>query len=343
MVEIEAGGNWALQTIEVRQRSDVAAARRAAKAAAETLGFEGVACEEIGLAMTELATNLLRHARAGRLVLVPLAARGRVGLEIQSQDQGPGIADVERALADGFSTAASLGCGLGAVNRLMDEFDIGSRPSGTRIVCRKWRRRHHVSLRACPLAFGAATRPRPGYDLNGDALVLRRWGESALAGIIDGLGHGQFAHRAAEAARQYVESHHDSPLGQLFAGAGRACRGTRGVVMALARFDWALETLAFASVGDIEVRAFPRSVRFPFPTQRGIVGLNAPPATVTKHHWSADNIMVLHSDGLDTHWSLEDFPGLAHKPAGPMARQLLQALAKDHDDATVLVIRKATP
>ena len=80
----------------------------------------------------------------------------------------------------------------------------------------------------------------------------------ALVGVIDGLGHGQFAHRAAQTARQYVENHFDLPLDQIFRGVGRACRATRGVVMALARFDWGQGRLAFASVGNIAVRVFPR-------------------------------------------------------------------------------------
>jgi anti-sigma regulatory factor (Ser/Thr protein kinase) len=328
------------QTIEVRHQSDVGAARRAARTVAETLGFEPKASEEIALAMTELATNLLKHARTGKLVLTPLSVRGRVGLAIESRDQGPGIADVERALADGFSTAGSRGTGLGAVNRLMDEFDITSQPGrGTRLVCRKWRRVHAASLRPCPLSFGVATRPHPGCEHNGDAFVLHQWEESALVGVIDGLGHGQFAHRAAETARRYVESHYDLPLAELFAGVGRACRATRGVVMALARFDWGREKVAFASIGDIETRVFPRAGRFPFPIQRGILGLNAPAAIVTEHPWAPAHLMVLHSDGLHTHWTWADFPGLASQPASEIARRLLQALAREQDDATVLVVR----
>ncbi|HWH70661.1 MAG TPA: ATP-binding SpoIIE family protein phosphatase [Candidatus Sulfotelmatobacter sp.] len=342
MVEVAACTNRWSQTIEVRHQSQVGAARRAAKAAAQTLGFEPKACEEVALAITELATNLLKHAHTGKLVVTPLAIRGRVGLEIESQDQGPGMADVERALADGFSTAGSRGTGLGAVNRLMDELDIVSQPGrGTRILCRKWRRVPSISRRTCPLAFGVATRPHPGDEQNGDAFVLRQWGESALVGIIDGLGHGPFAHQAAETARHYIESHYDIPLAQLFLGAGRACRATRGVVMALARFDWAQEKLAYASVGDIEVRIFPRSGRFPFPTQRGILGLNAPAAVVTEHPWTPTNLMVLHSDGLRSHWAWEDFPGLTEQPASEMAHRLLRALARDQDDATVLVVQKS--
>jgi len=330
------------QTIEVRYPSDVGAARHAAKAAAEGLGLDPTASEEIALAVTELATNLLKHARAGRLLLTPLRAEEGPGLQIESQDQGPGIADLQQAMTDGYSTAGSLGTGLGAVNRLMDEFEITSRAgAGTHVLCRKWLRVHPGGFRPCPLEFGVATRPHPGFALNGDAFIVRRWGESALAGIIDGLGHGQFAHRAAQAARRYIENHYTQPLSQIFTGVARACYATRGVVMALALFDWGRDRLTFASVGNIEVRVFPRAERFAFPVQRGIVGLNAPKTAVTEHPWKPDSLLVLQSDGLRSQWSWEDFPGLPEHPAHVVAQRLLRDLARHQDDATVLVVGKA--
>jgi len=332
------------QTVEILHPSHVGSARRAAKTLAEGIGFDRAFCEEIALTMTELATNLIKHAQGGKLTLTPLDDGGRIGLEIESRDSGPGIADVEQALTDRFSTAGTRGTGLGAVNRLMDELDITSEHGrGTRIACRKWVRQHPDSIRPCPLAFGVATRARqPGED-NGDAFVVKHWAESVLVGVIDGLGHGQFAHRAAQAARQYAESHFDLPLDQIFRGAGRACRATRGVVMALARFDWGRDRLVFASVGNIEVRVFPGSALFPFSIRRGVIGLNAPNAMVTEHPWPPSHMLVLHSDGLRTHWSWKDFPGVAEQPAQALAQEFLRLLAKEEDDATVIVVRNVIP
>jgi len=332
------------QTLEILHPSNVGTARRAAKALAESIGFDPAACEETALVMTELATNLIKHARGGELTLTPLDDSGRAGLEIGSRDTGPGIADVEQALADRFSTAGTRGSGLGAVNRLMDELDIKSeRGRGTRIVCRKWVRQPTASIRPCPLSFGVATRPRHTGADNGDAFVVKQWAESALVGVIDGLGHGQFAHCAAQAARQFVEGHCDRPLDQIFRGTARACRATRGVVMALARFDWGLGRLAFASVGNIEVRVFPHSEPFRFAMRRGVVGLSAPDALVTEHPWPPDHVLVLHTDGLRTHWGWKDFPGVADQPATAIAQELLRLLAKEEDDATVIVVRNVIP
>ncbi len=328
------------QTVEVRHEAGVGEARRAARKIAAALAFQPPTCEELALAAAELATNLVKHARGGTLTLTPLHQGGRVGLEIETRDAGPGIADVEQAIGDRFSTAGTRGTGLGAINRLMDVLDITSaRGAGTRITCRKWRRDYAASVRPSPLAIGVATRPRTFGDLNGDAFVVRHWAESTLVGIIDGLGHGHFAHRAAQAARQYVESHFDLPLDQIFRGTGRACRATRGVVMALARFDWAQARMAFASVGNISARVFPRSGAFGFVIRRGVIGLNAPSAVVTEHSWSADNVLVLHSDGISSHWDWQDIPGWMAKPVAAMAQELLSARGKAEDDATVVVAR----
>ena len=97
-------------------------------------------------------------------------------------------------MTDRYSTVGSRGTGLGAVNRLMDEMHITSRPnSQTRVLCRKWIRVDRPSSRACPLAVGVATRPSEIGAANGDAFVVKRWSESLLVGVIDGLGHGPFA------------------------------------------------------------------------------------------------------------------------------------------------------
>jgi anti-sigma regulatory factor (Ser/Thr protein kinase) len=328
------------QTIEVDHSSHVGTVRRSAKELAESIGFNNTACEEIILAVTELATNLIKHAKGGKLILTTLTNNERIGLEIESCDNGSGINDIEQAFTDHFSTTGTHGTGLGAVNRLMDDMDISSeRGRGTHIICHKWVRRYTNSNRPCPLEFGVATRPRRLGTDNGDAFIIKQWSEIALAGIIDGLGHGQFAHRAAQTARQYVEGHFDQPLDQIFRGVGRACRATRGVVMALARFDWGCDHLSFASVGNIEVRIFPGSAPFRFTIRRGVIGLNAPDAVVTEHSWPLDHMLVLHSDGLSTHWSWKDFHGLADKPSQVLAHEFLRVLSKEDDDATIIVVR----
>jgi anti-sigma regulatory factor (Ser/Thr protein kinase) len=321
---------------------DVNEARQRAQAMALAIGFDETESAEVALAVSELGANLLRHTRGGTLTLTPLVDGRRVGMQVISQDSGPGIADVEQVLTDGFSTAGGLGYGLGTVNRLMDELDIVSEPgtsAGTRIACKRWL---HPDVRRAmpgPLTFGAASRPHPRMTENGDAFVIKHWGEGTLVAVIDGLGHGPFAQRAAQTARQYVQSHVDQPLEAIFRGVGRACRATRGVVMALARFDWGGTRLTFASIGNIEARVFGSVGPMDFAIRRGIIGVNAPNPVVTQHRWQPNHVLVLHSDGVTTRWRWEDFRDLGRASASLMAQRLLQALAKNDDDATVLVVK----
>lgn len=328
--------------IAVVHGSDVNEARQRAQVMALAIGFDESASAEVALAVSELGANLLRHTKGGTLTLTPLVDGRRVGMQVVSQDRGPGIADVEQALTDGFSTAGGLGYGLGAVNRFMDELDIGSEPGtsgGTRIACKRWLRADVCRTMPGPLTFGAASRPHPKMTENGDAFVIKCWDESALVAVIDGLGHGPFARRAAQTARQYVERHVDQPLDVIFRGVGRACRATRGVVMALARFDGDGTRLTFAGIGNIEVRVFGSVEPINFAVRRGIVGVNAPNPAVTQHRWQPNQVLVLHSDGLTTRWRWEDFRDLRSASASAIARRLLQALARDDDDATVLVVK----
>jgi anti-sigma regulatory factor (Ser/Thr protein kinase) len=307
---------------------------------ADLLGFPPADCAEIALVVAELASNLVQHATGGSIKLSRIEASGNAGIQIESEDSGPGISDLEQAVTDGYSTVGGLGIGLGTVNRLTDKLEAYSRPGcGARIVCQRWIRpvMHGISVRA--LSFGVATRSYRRLPENGDAFVVKQWERNAIVGVIDGLGHGQFAQRASQTARQYIEQHFDQPLDSLFRGAGRACRGTRGVVMALARFDLDRQKVTIASVGDIEVRVIGSPERLNIVVRRGVIGLNAPSPVPTEHPWTSKSLLVMHSDGLRPHWVWDEFRDLAGAAPDMIARHLLQVLGKMDDDATVVVAR----
>jgi len=332
--------------IVVSRPGDETLAKRQAKAVAAMLGFDAGACEELALVASELASNLLTHAGRGTLTLAPLEVDGRTGLHMEAKDQGPGIPDVEWAMTDGCSTVGSLGGGLGVVNRLMDHLDITSqRGQGTALRCERWVRPPVCGTIPSPLALGAATRVYPGMEWNGDAFVLKQWDGHALVAVVDGLGHGQFAHRAAQAARRYVETHYDQPLPEVFRGVGRACRATRGVVMAIARFAFgpppAPIRLSFASVGNIDARVYGRPEPMHFVVRRGVLGGHAPNPVVLEQPWEPTAVLVLYSDGVSTRWHWNDLAPLLSQPASALAQGLLRAQAKGDDDATVVVVKGA--
>lgn len=321
--------------------AEVIAIRRISKELAKEIGFGESEQEEIVLVVSELASNIIKYAHRGVVTLTPLYLGEQQGLMIEATDKGPGFCE-DTALKDGFSSSGTLGCGLGAVNRMMDEFDIHTNENnqaGTRIVCKRWVRGKSYSSGKCPFEIGIVSRPKHGETFNGDSFVIKHGNGQSLVAVIDGVGHGLLAHQAALAARHYIESHSDSPFLDVFRGVDRACRSSRGVVMALATIDWTSMKLKFASVGNIEVKAYGAHEKFKFIVRRGIIGKNAPNPVITENDWRLDYALAIHSDGLSTHWSWNDFSLHLDKSAQFLAEHMHRTLEKDNDDSTLIIVK----
>lgn len=126
--------------IAISHEAGVADARRQARDMAQAMGFSRARAYSLATAVSELASNLCFHATSGGILrLHPKKKDGREGIEVIAEDDGPGISDLENALSDGYSTNGGLGSGLPGARRLMDEFEIESKPGcGTRIAARIW-------------------------------------------------------------------------------------------------------------------------------------------------------------------------------------------------------------
>ncbi|MFJ9779677.1 ATP-binding protein [Amycolatopsis sp. NPDC101161] len=125
----------------VRVEEDLLAARHAVRAGAVAAGFSIVDQTKIVTAASELVRNAYIHGGGGTMTVgVVRDAGGRVGLRLEVRDEGPGIADVEQALTDGFSTGAGLGHGLGGTRRLVDDFHLDTAPGrGTTVTVVRWK------------------------------------------------------------------------------------------------------------------------------------------------------------------------------------------------------------
>ena len=124
----------------INSDQDIVAARQRGRALATELGFSTGDATLIATAISELARNIVSYARKGDITLKIVHASSRQGVLIIASDSGPGIRDIPQALRDGFSTSGSLGLGLPGVRRLMDEFEITSKPGrGTIVTVKKWK------------------------------------------------------------------------------------------------------------------------------------------------------------------------------------------------------------
>jgi serine/threonine-protein kinase RsbT len=127
------------KVVVIKSDLDIAAARTAARGMARSIGFGAVDLARIATAVSELARNALLYAGGGQVMFQEIARDGRRGIGIEISDEGPGIANPEQALQEGFSTSGAMGMGLPGARRLMDEFQITSiAGKGTTITCVKW-------------------------------------------------------------------------------------------------------------------------------------------------------------------------------------------------------------
>jgi serine/threonine-protein kinase RsbT len=129
-----------LEELDIGESDDVVRVRQAVRDAAVELGFSIVDQTKVVTAASELARNTYIYGGGGRVLLELLNSDSRHGLRLVFDDDGPGIADIEQALRDGYTTGSGLGMGLGGARRLVNEFEIESKPGGgTRIVATRWR------------------------------------------------------------------------------------------------------------------------------------------------------------------------------------------------------------
>ena len=319
--------------------SDIAAARRSGQKLATELGFSESRAGQLALIVTEAGTNLLKHAGEGVLYLNVAQSEGVPGVDVLAVDKGPGIADVEACLRDGMSTAGTAGTGLGALRRLSHEFDVWSAPgNGAVFFMRLWRDEAAPSL--CRVEVGALTVPLAGEDACGDGwgVACDATGASLIAA--DGLGHGPQAAIAAHAAIGELVNRPQSEPGALVDAAHEALRGTRGAALAAARIDFENDTVRFAGIGNIGAYVIDGDSRRALVSHNGIVGHNMRKVQEFSVPCAPGALCILHSDGIQTQWDLDKYPGLLARSPALVAAVLMRDFIRRRDDAMVLVVRR---
>ncbi len=125
--------------IRIGREADTVRAIMESKRMAHSLGFDDYHCQKIATAVSELVRNIIKYADWGEVTISPITEAKKTGIEITVQDRGSGIADLDSAMQDDFSSSGTLGLGLPGVKRLMDEFAISSEVDvGTQIIIRQW-------------------------------------------------------------------------------------------------------------------------------------------------------------------------------------------------------------
>lgn len=321
----------------MEEASRVGEARRHAARLAAECGFDDVRTGQLAIVVTELATNLVKHARHGRLLLAPRPARREV--EVISIDNGPGIADVERSLADGFSTVGTAGTGLGAVRRLAQDFDLHSSvPDGTLVVARL--REGAAPAEHHAVCFSAIALAAPGEQVCGDGFSFAVDGARAALLVADGLGHGPDAAAAAQAAlAAFAEDPLGDPRAQL-QHVHMALRGTRGAAVMTLRADVQAAAVRSCGAGNVVGRLVSGVSDRTILTQHGTAGVTIRTPDETTTPWPPHALVLVCSDGIETRWKAEGLVPLLGRDPALAAALLVRDHCRGRDDATVAVLRR---
>jgi anti-sigma regulatory factor (Ser/Thr protein kinase) len=328
------------RTFQVRidHHSAIHLAAETARRVAHQCGLPGAMPDQAAVIVSELASNLDKHAEDGTLYIqrLPLGE----GLEILAADRGPGMPELERCLTDGYTTAGTLGAGLGAVSRIATHFTIRSRAgsggdSGTYACARL---KPPGSSQTASLSVGSVCLPVESEQESGDACAIVETGTSHTAIVVDGLGHGP---QAAEAAQMALRSFHagpDTPLVEMFTRMNRALRHTRGAAVSVLRLSSG--RAEYCGIGNIRALTLSEhSTRHQLTGQPGVVGWSMPTPRIHAAPLAPGTTLVLHTDGIDPRWARDPSPFLLRLPPPLMSAALAHGHRHSRDDATVLTAK----
>jgi anti-sigma regulatory factor (Ser/Thr protein kinase) len=322
------------RSVRIGDESGVGAARREAAQLARAVGLDEGAAGRLAIVVSELGKNVWRHARGGEVLLRALDR----GVELLALDKGPGMADVGRAMGDGYSTRGTAGTGLGAVQRQSQALDIYSAAGGgTAVLARVMA----ASTSALPFPLGGVCVAKPGETISGDTWTCARTRGRAVVLVADGLGHGPDAAAASRAAAELIARHGERAPAEILGLAHEALRATRGAAVAVAVVDADAHEVVFAGIGNV----FAQIVRGGgaatqgLPSSYGTVGGDMRKIHEERFAFADGDTLVLATDGVRPRWQWSSYPGLALRDPSLVAGVLYRDFAAGRDDATVVVLR----
>ncbi|ADW70428.1 ATP-binding protein [Granulicella tundricola] len=328
--------------VAVDEETAIAEARRTTAALCQRIGLSAEIIARAELVAVELAGNILQHAGHGRLYLSSTPTAD--ALQIIAIDSGPGIANVERAMADGFTTSTTPGFGLGAVGRLAAGVDIYTQ-LGKGTILSAIVGPQHPSL---PGQTAVLSTSLEGETLCGDswavfpALSHTFQEHRQVYMVVDGLGHGLHASEAAAMAVSIAHSAFAAEPGLALDVLINRMHGpmhaTRGAAILLVSVCENIATCC--GVGNISC-----SLHAPDGTDRSLVSNNGTVGHVMRkiqefrYPYTPGTLLIMHSDGIATKWRFGQYPRLEEKSPATIAGLIYRDAVRGRDDATVLVSR----
>lgn len=316
--------------LRVEDPSGVAPVRRAVEELADALGLDEVRKGEASIVVTELATNLVRHGRGGEIVL-RINRAGDASIDVIAADRGPGIPNFARARGDGFSTGGGPGNGLGAIGRMSAAMDVHSGAGqGAVVLARLGAPEPESAVDGIALAM-------EGETACGDAWGCVVDGDQVTILLMDGLGHGDNAATAANAAVRELRPGLDATA--LLTRIHGALRATRGAAGAVACWNRRTGALQYAGIGNIAASIVAAGESRSLVSMPGILGHGIQRPRAFDYELPPGGLLVMHSDGLRSGWDLAAYPGITRRDPLVTAAVLIRDFERGRDDVSVVVAR----
>ncbi|HEU0058485.1 MAG TPA: ATP-binding SpoIIE family protein phosphatase [Hyphomicrobiaceae bacterium] len=324
--------------LRIAERSRVAEARRLAVQLSTAQGFSEKDAGRVAIVATELATNLVKHAGGGEIVISSFDDAEGKGVELLALDTGPGIVDLNKALADGHSTSGTAGTGLGAIRRSADVFAVSSRLGrGTAVVARL-KPEAQAPAEGGYLVAGLCA-PYPGESVCGDGWATDASAVTIDVLMVDGSGHGPEAHKAALRAIDIFRGQRGRGVEQVAQAINQALTATRGAAVAVAKIDPPAGQVNFVGIGNIAAAVIEQGSVRRMVSNNGTAGHIAPRIRAFQYPVRGETTVILHSDGLTPRWDLNDYPGLIAAHPSLLAGILYRDFRRGRDDASIVVVR----
>ncbi len=322
--------------IPVTDSSSVGAVRSAALLAAQRVELDETRTGEFALLATEVSRNVLLHGTGGNVYVLAGKDHGEAIVRILALDKGPGIANIAQAMSDGYSTAGTMGGGMGAMKRIATVFEIFTNRTGTIVFLQIGRSSKLDRTQIAGIAV-----PYPGERFCGDAWTCHRSPDRTLILVVDGLGHGFDASEAAQEAVATFKKRVDAHPGEMLSYVHEALRKTRGAVAAVAEIRPGEGKLVYAGAGNIAATVLSGGTSRSLVSHNGTLGVTIPRVQEFTSEWSTNGVVIMHSDGVQSRWDTSAYAGLLARHPAVIGGVLLRDFRRQRDDASVVVAKGA--
>ncbi len=322
--------------VPITDVSSVGEARRRGLLLADRVGFDSVRSGDFGLLITEVSRNVLLHGGGGQMILLGTKNGNGSMARVLALDNGPGIADITKAMDDGYSTAGTMGGGMGAMKRIATALEVFTSRLGTIVLLELGSPPKKGGVQVAGMAI-----PYPGERLCGDGWAYHQTQERTVILLVDGLGHGVSAAEAAEEAIAIFGKRVERSPSEILSFVHEGLRKTRGAVAAVAEILPRQKTLNYAGVGNIYASVLSKQTSRSLVSHSGTLGLATAKIQEFKMDWPDDAILIMHSDGLQTRWDLSSYSGLMARHPAVIGAALLRDFRRQRDDASVVVVKAA--